>query len=113
MKVPDERLIDEYASLVGVMCEHHLSVEKYQTLFFILTNIETLLTLAGILPMFHEMNNLVKMAQSHTMYISECTREIKLTCLALDNLYIMEESFTNLAFTNWRKIINIENDEFF
>ena len=25
----------------------------------------------------------------------------------------MEESFTDLAFTNWRKIINIENDEFF
>ena len=25
----------------------------------------------------------------------------------------MEESFTNLSFTNWRKIINIENDEFF
>ena len=25
----------------------------------------------------------------------------------------MEESFTYLAFTNWRKIINIENDELF
>ena len=25
----------------------------------------------------------------------------------------MEDSFMDLAFTNWRKIINIENDEFF
>ena len=25
----------------------------------------------------------------------------------------MEYSFTDLAFTNWRKIINIENDDFF
>ena len=47
------------------------------------------------------------------MYIDEYTREIKLTFLALDNLYIMEESFTGLAFTNWSKLINIENDELF
>ena len=47
------------------------------------------------------------------MYIVEYTRERKLTCLALDNLYIMEDSFIDLAFTNWRKIINIENDELF
>ena len=31
----------------------------------------------------------------------------------MDNLYIMEESFTGLSFTNWSKIINIENDDFF
>ena len=47
------------------------------------------------------------------MYIVENTRARKLTCLALDNLYIMAESFTDLAFTNWRKIINIETDDFF
>ena len=47
------------------------------------------------------------------MYIVEYTRERKLTCLELDNLYIMEDSFTDLAFTNWRKITNIENDDFF
>ena len=47
------------------------------------------------------------------MYIVEYTSARKLTCLALDILYIMVESFTSLAFTNWSKIINIENDEFF
>ena len=47
------------------------------------------------------------------MYIVEYTRERKLTCLALDNLYIMTESFMGLSFTNWSKIINIENDVFF
>ena len=31
----------------------------------------------------------------------------------MDNLYIMVESFPSLAFTNWTKIINIENDEIF
>ena len=40
-------------------------------------------------------------------------RARKLKCLALDNLYIMAESFTDLSFTNWRKIINIENDDIF
>ena len=71
------------------MYEHHSSVEKTKTLLFLLTNIETLLTLARILPIFHEMNNLMKMAQSRMMYIVEYTREIKLTCITLDNLYIM------------------------
>ena len=113
MKGPAERLFNEYASLVGVMYEHHSSVEKAQTLLFLLSDIETLLTLVGIIHMLHEMNNLVKMDQSHMMYIAEYTREIKFTCLALDNLYIMEESFTGLAFTNWSKIIDIENDDFF
>ena len=78
------------------MYEHRSSVEKAQTLLFLLTNIETLLTLDGILPMLHEMNSLVKMAQSRTMYIVEYTRARKLTWLALDNLYIMEESSTGL-----------------
>ena len=63
--------------------------------------------------MLHEMNNLMKMAQIRMMYIATYTRAKKSTCLALDNLYIMGESFTGLAFTNWSKIINIENDDLF
>ena len=34
-----ERLFNEYASLVGVMYEHRSSVEKAQTLLFLLTDI--------------------------------------------------------------------------
>ena len=63
--------------------------------------------------MLHEMKNLMKMDQSRMIYIAEYIRARKLTCLALDNLYIMAKSFTSLGFTNWRKIINIENDDFF
>ena len=63
--------------------------------------------------MLHEMNNLMMMAQSRMMYIVEYTRGRKLACIALDNLYIMEKTFIDLAFTNWRKIINIKNDDFF
>ena len=62
LKGPIERLYDEYESLVGVMYEYCSSVEKTQTLLFLLIDIETLLTLDGILPMLHEMNKLVKMA---------------------------------------------------
>ena len=39
LKGPDKRLFNEYASLVGVMYEHRLSVEKSQTLLFLLTDI--------------------------------------------------------------------------
>ena len=113
LKGPAQRLFDEYASLVGVMYEHRSSVEKAKTLLFELTNIETLLTLAGILPMLHEMNNLVKLSQSRTMYIAEYTSARKITCLALDNLYLRPGSFIGIAFTSWTKIINIENNEIF
>jgi hypothetical protein len=63
--------------------------------------------------MLYEMNVLMKMSQSHTMYIVEYTNARKLACLALDNLYMMQESFTGPQFTNWTRIINIENTNFF
>ena len=39
LKGPAERLFNEYASLVGVMYEHFSSVEKSQSLLFLLTDI--------------------------------------------------------------------------
>ena len=70
MNGPDQILFSEYKSWVGVMYEHHFSVYKAQDLLFRLTDIETLLTLAGILPLLHEINVLFKMAVSRTMYIT-------------------------------------------
>ena len=67
--------------------------------------------MAGILPLLHEMNVLVKMAQSHTMYIAEYTNARKLACLALDNLYTMPGSFTSPTFKGWTTLINIEKIE--
>ena len=104
----DQRLFSEYKSLVGVMHEHHFSVDKAQDILFRLTDIETLLTLARILPLLHEMNVLVKMAQSRTMYIAEYTNAMKLACLALDNLYTMPGSFTSPTFNGWTTLIDIE-----
>ena len=95
------------------MYENRYNVDKAQDLLFRLTNIETLLTLAGILSMLHEMNVLVKMSQNRTMYIAEYTNARKSACLALDNLYMMPDSFTSPEFTSWTKIINIENTEIF
>jgi hypothetical protein len=92
-----------------MMYEDRYSVDKAQYILFRLTDIETLLTLVGILPMLDEMNVLVKMSQSHTMYIAEYTNERKFACLSLDNLYTMPESFTGPRFTNWTTIIDIEN----
>jgi hypothetical protein len=108
---PAQRLFSEYQSLVGVMYEHRFSVDKAQYLLFRLTDIETLLTLVGIIPMLDEMNVLVKMSQSRTMYIAEYTNERKFACLSLDNLYTMPESFAGPRFTNWTMIIDIENSE--
>lgn len=108
-----QTLFSELKYLVGLMYENHYNVDKAQYLLSRLTNIETLLTLAGIIPMLHEMNVLVKMYQNHTMYIAEYTNVRKSECLALDNLYMMPDSFTSLEFKSSTKIINIENTEFF
>ena len=111
MNGPAQRLFSEYKSLVGVMYEHRFSVDKDQDLLFRLTNIETLLTLAGILPLLHEMNVLVKMAQSHTMYIAEYTNARKLSCHELGNLYTMPGYFTSPMFNGWKNLIDIEKIE--
>ena len=68
-------------------------VEKARDLLFQLTDIETLLTLAGILPMLNEMNALMKMSQTRTIYIQEITSARKLACIALDNLFTMSNLF--------------------
>jgi len=47
------------------------------------------------------------------MYIVEYTNARKLACLALDNIYMMPNSFTGPEFKSWNKIINIENIDFF
>ena len=93
------------------MYENRFSEDKSQDLLFRLTDIETLLTLAGTLPFLHEMNVLVKMAQSRTMYIVEYTNARKLTCLALDNLYVMLGYFTSPTFNGWTTLIDIEKIE--
>ena len=80
------------------MYEHRSSVDKAQDLLFKLTDIETLLTLVGILSLLRQMNVLVKMAQIRTMYIAEYKNARKLVCLTLDNLYTMLGSFTSPMF---------------
>ena len=104
---PSQRLFSEFKSLVGFIYENRCNVDKAQDLLFRLTDIETLLTLAGILPMLHEMNVLMKMSQNRTMYIAKYTNARKSTCLALDKLYMMLEYFPGLEFTSWTMIINI------
>ena len=61
--------------------------------------------------MLDEMNILMKMSQSHTMYILEYIHIRKLACIQLDNLYMMPESFTGPTFKGWTTIIDIENIE--
>jgi hypothetical protein len=53
------------------MYEHRFSVDRAQDIIFQLTDIDTLLTLFGILPMLDEINVLMKMSQSRTIYMKE------------------------------------------
>ena len=59
--------------------------------------------------MLNEMNALMKISQTRTIYILEITSARKLACLALDNLFSMPNSFTGSSFTSWTRMINIED----
>ena len=87
MHGPAERVLAEYQSLIGVLYEQRLTVDKAPDLLNKLSDIENLLTLASLLPMLDLMNKLVKKAQDRTMYIHEYNDLHKMTCVALDNLY--------------------------
>lgn len=76
---PMHRVYSEYQSLIGVMYEHCHIVDKAPNLLCRLCDIETILTLAGLLPMLEEMNHLVKKAQERDMYIAEYTKLRKMT----------------------------------
>lgn len=56
------KIISKFKYLVGLMYENFYNVDKTQDLLFRLTDIKTLLTLDGIIPMLHEMNFLGKMS---------------------------------------------------
>ena len=57
------------------------------------------------------MNVLVKMSQSHTMYIAKYINARKIACLAFNNLYTMREYLIGPTFNNWTTIIDIESIE--
>ena len=61
--------------------------------------------------MLDEMNALVKIYQSHTMYIPKITSARKLTCLAFDNFNTMQSSFIGPLFTSRTRTINIDDIE--
>lgn len=82
-----ERVLIEYQSLIGLIYEQCLTIDKAPNLLHKLSDIETLLTLASLLPMSDLMNKLVKKSQDRTMYIHEYSSLRKMTCVSLDNLY--------------------------
>lgn len=61
---PAERVLVEYQSLIGVLYEQHLIVDRAPNLLNKLSDIDNLLTLASLLPMLDLMNILVKKAQN-------------------------------------------------
>lgn len=90
----------EHRSLIGVMYEHCYMVDKAPDLFRILCDIETTLTLVGLLRMLEEMNHLVKKTQERAMYIVDYAKIRKMTCMALDNLYHSKQTFVDLKFAS-------------
>ena len=79
-----------------------------------LIDVETLLTLCGILPLLHQMYMLIKIVQTRTLYLVEYTKARKMACLLLDNLYITPvEAFDGIDFTKWKELIDLQNHQFF
>ena len=109
---PAERVLAEYQSLIGVLYEQRLTVDRAPDLLNKLSDIENLLTLASLLPMLDLMNKLVKKAQDRTMYIHEYSDLRKMTCMALDSLY-SDLSGHSPIFSRWEIITDLNHAENF
>lgn len=85
------------------MYENQDNVENLRCgdLFQRLSNLETLLTLASLLPMLEEMMDIVKKAQQRAMYIAEYAHLRKMSCQALDSLYQNDLNLSDERFNHW------------
>ena len=88
MHGPTKWVLVEYQSLIGVIYEQCLTVDKAPDLLNKLSDIESLLTLASLPPMVDLMKKLAKKSQDKTMYIHEYCDLCKMACMALDSLYL-------------------------
>ncbi|KAH9298549.1 hypothetical protein KI387_030231 [Taxus chinensis] len=109
---PACRVREEYPSLVGFMHKYRHEVDRARDLFH-LTDLETLLTLVGILPMLKEINTLMKHAQGRLIYIVDFIRMRKMVCQSLDILYCSQDSFDALVFENWKDLLDLKNPNTF
>lgn len=107
-----ERFLTEYQSLIGLIYEQCLTVDKAPDLLHKLSDIETLLTLASLLPMLDSINKLVKKAQDRNMYINGYSTLCKMTCLSLDSLY-SDLTRRSPNFFRWQIIIDLNHAEIF
>ncbi|KAH7433371.1 hypothetical protein KP509_07G066000 [Ceratopteris richardii] len=80
---PIECLFEEYKSVIGVINIMSLSKGiqrgKAHNLLQMLSDVETLLYLGGMLPLLREMNNLIKVSQSSDIYVMEYVVARKMT----------------------------------
>ena len=64
---PAYQVMSEYLSLLGLI---HSMQDRFPQLYSSLTNVKVLLTLVAILPMLHNMRNIMKKVQQRAMYIT-------------------------------------------
>lgn len=82
------------------MYEYFHTIDKAPNMLCRLCDIETILTLAGLLPMLEEMNHLVKKSQERAMYIAKYDKLRKRTCMTLNNLYQLEQTCLDVKFAS-------------
>lgn len=106
---PACRVREKYPLLVGFMHKYRHEVHRVRDFFFRLIDLETLLTLFGILPMLQEINTLMKHAQGRLIYIVDFIRMRKMVCQSLDILYCSQDSFDTPIFENWKDLLDLKN----
>ncbi|KAH7415371.1 hypothetical protein KP509_14G039800 [Ceratopteris richardii] len=111
---PVERLFEEYKSIIGVVNIMSLSkgVQKGKAQQM-LSDVETLLYLGGMLPLLREMNNLIKVSQSRDIYVMEYAIARKMTCMRLETLYSETSSFDLQEFIEWESLLQVGVEDSF
>ncbi|KAH7403976.1 hypothetical protein KP509_15G003200 [Ceratopteris richardii] len=104
---PVERLFEEYKSVIGIQ------KGKAHTLLQMLSDVETLLYLGGMLPLLRKMNNLIKVSQSRDIYVMEYAVARKMTCMRLETLYYETSGFDSQEFIEWKSLLQVGVEDSF
>ena len=82
--------------------------DRFPQLYSSLTNVKVLLTLVAILPMLHNMRNIMKKVQQRAMYIEKYNKLHKMTCNSLDTLYRLIP-LDETKFAKWLEISGLNH----
>jgi hypothetical protein len=102
---PMIRVLDEYKTLVANMAKCDTALGKKN--LRLLRDLQTLLCLASLIPMFEAVNECIKFAQSRNVYICNFVASVNVCKAKLYRLFVdPETAFTGRPFAEFQRLVD-------